>query len=296
MLIKVDSRDAQLYLKCCELIASDVEKYSSIKIVKELIPLGDVILVDNSEVSATNAVSATDTISAESATDTINETKNTEKIIIERKSLADLASSIRDGRYNEQSFRLNECSLHNHNIYYVIEGDLRTYKSFKGNVDKKALLSAIVSISYFKGFSVHRTITMDETAEWILQLAFKIDKERPNNNSFYSKNENENFLNKTPSAVYADVCNTTRIKKNNITPSNIGTIMLSQIPNVSNSSASAIMEKFGTFKELIKALSESETALNTITISTVNGKSRKISKSCISSIYDYLMPKNNSAL
>ena len=70
--------------------------------------------------------------------------------------------------------------------------------------------------------------------------------------------------------------------------------MLSQIPNVSNSSASAIMEKFGTFKELIKALSESETALNTITISTVNGKSRKISKSCISSIYDYLMPKNNS--
>ena len=31
MLIKVDSRDAQLYLKCSELIASDVEKNSRSK-------------------------------------------------------------------------------------------------------------------------------------------------------------------------------------------------------------------------------------------------------------------------
>ena len=47
-----------------------------------------------------------------------------EKIIFERKSLYDLAASIKDGRYAEQSYRLNECSQHNHNIVYVIEGDL----------------------------------------------------------------------------------------------------------------------------------------------------------------------------
>ena len=42
------------------------------------------------------------------------------QLIFERKSLADLISSIKDGRYIEQSFRLSECSLDNHNIYYII--------------------------------------------------------------------------------------------------------------------------------------------------------------------------------
>ena len=35
-------------------------------------------------------------------------------IIFERKTLYDLAASIRDGRYNEQSFRLNKENIHNH--------------------------------------------------------------------------------------------------------------------------------------------------------------------------------------
>ena len=43
-----------------------------------------------------------------------------EKTIIERKSLADLASSIRDGRYAEQSFRLNGYPIFNHYIYFNI--------------------------------------------------------------------------------------------------------------------------------------------------------------------------------
>ena len=41
-----------------------------------------------------------------------------ELVIIERKTLKDLAASIKDGRYREQSFRLNECGCHNHNIIY----------------------------------------------------------------------------------------------------------------------------------------------------------------------------------
>ena len=41
--------------------------------------------------------------------------------LIERKSLNDLESSIKDGRYNEQSLRLDKYDLANHNIYYLIE-------------------------------------------------------------------------------------------------------------------------------------------------------------------------------
>ena len=276
MLIKVDYRDSELHAKCCLLLESDVEKYSSIKIVKENIPLGDVIILDD-----------------------LN--SNIEKVIIERKSLTDLAASIRDGRYAEQSFRLNECSMHNHTIYYAIEGDLRTYKQFagKGSVDKKTLLSAMVSISYFKGFSVHRTLSLDETAEWIVQFALKLEKERPNTSPYVV----DPYVvgpyvvgpyvvdNKSMNGTYVDVCNSTRIKKNNITPENIGAIMLSQIPNVSSAVASVIIEKFGSINALIQAINNSDKALDNITTLNKNGQSRKISKPCIANIYNYLVPK-----
>ena len=49
-------------------------------------------------------------------------------VIFERKTLNDLAASIRDGRYKEQSFRLIETAaatgFNTHHIVYIIEGDL----------------------------------------------------------------------------------------------------------------------------------------------------------------------------
>ena len=50
----------------------------------------------------------------------------TEELIIERKSISDLLSSIKDGRYEEQSYRLNGSQTHNHNIIYLIEGGILT--------------------------------------------------------------------------------------------------------------------------------------------------------------------------
>ena len=65
--------------------------------------------------------------------DEINE-KNI--IIIERKSLADLESSIKDGRYDNQSYRLNQIDIHNHNIYYLIEGSIINYRNSNFNKQK----------------------------------------------------------------------------------------------------------------------------------------------------------------
>ena len=50
-----------------------------------------------------------------------------ELLLLERKKLSDLASSIKDGRYAEQSYRLNVYSLHNHNIIYLVEGNVSQY-------------------------------------------------------------------------------------------------------------------------------------------------------------------------
>jgi ERCC4-type nuclease len=256
MLIKIDYREIKL-IQILNGIINDVDK-EKIKISSENLPLGDIILCDNA---------------------------GQERAIIERKSLADLAASIRDGRYKEQSFRLNQCELHNHQIYYLIEGDLRYYRPFKGSPDKKALLSAMTSISYFKGFSLFRTATLEETAEWILHFVLKLEKEGSSALPFYLNTDNT-----IAAATYTDVANK-RIKKDNITPENIGEIMLAQIPNVSCSSAAAIMRHFSTLPALLSNLQNDPACLNAITTTNKTGQVKKLSKPCITAIYDFLVKK-----
>ena len=287
MLIKIDCREIKLIQLLNGLIKE--EDKEKIKMVSENLPLGDIILYDDA---------------------------GQEKAIIERKSLADLAASIRDGRYKEQSFRLNQCTLHNHQIYYLIEGDLRFYKAYKGMPDKKALLSAMVSMSYFKGFSLFRTVTLEETAEWLLNFALKLEKEGLGGAlPFYTQpsaagasasaaGASANAVEPNASAAgpsasaagtgeansYAEVIGK-RIKKDNITPENIGEIMLMQIPNVSCASAAAIMLKFQTIAALLTALQADANCLNTITTTNKNGQSKKLTKPCINAVYDFLVKR-----
>ena len=90
MKIKVDIREKKLI----PLLKALNKDYNyDIEIIVERLDLGDIIVTNDS---------------------------NDELLIIERKSLNDLAASIRDGRYAEQSFRLTNESLHNHNIVYLI--------------------------------------------------------------------------------------------------------------------------------------------------------------------------------
>jgi ERCC4-type nuclease len=301
MLIKIDCRETDLYAKMTQLqelhqVKEELKKgkepsSSSIKLQSASLPLGDII------------------ICADAGTDA---NAGAEKVLIERKTLADLAASIRDGRYQEQSFRLNECNLPNHHIIYLIEGDLKNYKSFHSHIDKKTLLAAMVSINYFKGFSLYRTQNLDETSEWLWQFAVKLQRE--NAPGFYQRGHPPAQQAVSPPAQQADLvgpapraCNAVppaqqasspadpsstssycsilkRTKKNNITPANIGEIMLSQIPGVSSASAEAIMVKFGTFASLFAALQADPRALQDIKINN-----RKINKSCISNIYTYLL-------
>jgi len=109
-----------------------------------------------------------------------DEITDKELLIIERKSLADLESSIKDGRYKEQSFRLNETTLHNHNIIYLLEGAIINYK----NTDfKSTLYSTLFSLNYYKGFSVINVLNQTETCDLLLAIANKLIRE--NKPGFY---------------------------------------------------------------------------------------------------------------
>ena len=73
-------------------------------------------------------------------------------MIIERKTLNDLASSLRDGRYREQSYRLNGTNIHNHNIVYLIEGEKERYTNRFTKVPYSTLMVTMFCIQYYEGF------------------------------------------------------------------------------------------------------------------------------------------------
>ncbi len=169
-------------------------------------------------------------------------------VIFERKTLNDLAASIRDGRYKEQSFRLIETAaatgFHTHNIVYIIEGDLAQYNEKHSQITKTALQSAMVSLMYYKGFSVVRTMNVGETAEFIINFADKVAKEGPLAVADISTTTTTTTTTPMPTASYSEV-SAKKEKRDYITRENIGEIMLAQVPGVSAKMASAILTKYG---------------------------------------------------
>ena len=89
---------------------------------------------------------------------------------------------------------------------------------------------------------------------------------------------------------YSEVIKTT--KKSNITKDNIGEIMLAQIPGISIVAAQSLMVEFKTIKNLINILEKDEKYLDNFKIDCKNG-SRKISKTTIKNLIEYLVKENN---
>jgi ERCC4-type nuclease len=296
MIIKVDNRENELLVQIKQLVLF-IPIFKQIKIITENLPLGDFIIADEKE----------------------------DKLIIERKTIADLLASIKDGRYDEQSYRLNGLNHHNHNIIYLIEGDVnKTGNRFKtdNKTEKLTAYSAMFSLNYFKGFSVFRTFSMDETALMICNMAYKLEKgltsgkkafyqnlsnyapvetnidsnqvggnveETINDNETTNDNEPKNDNVEPSEKDYVNVIK--KVKKENITPDNIGEIMLCQIPGISSVTALAIMDKFKTLPELIKQVEANNECLKDVSYTNAKGQTRKINKTSIANIAKYLLKK-----
>ena len=221
-------------LKAAPLASYDIPN----EIKSERLPLGDVIIRDPGQGQGQGQGQGRDIV------------------IFERKTLNDLAASIQDGRYKEQSFRLSEAAaangFHKHNIIYIIEGDLAHYeaKRNKNNrITKTALQSAMVSLLYFKGFSLVRTMNVSETADFILHFADKVAKEgaagaRPAYDVGSGSDVTTTTTSATPAQAYSEV-SAKKEKRDYITRENLGEIMLAQVPGVSAKMASAILAKYG---------------------------------------------------
>ena len=297
MIIKVDIRENDLLQKINNLVTT-VNSFKNITIKSEVLPIGDIIICNDKESNLG--------------------LEPVEKLIIERKSISDLLASIKDGRYEEQSYRLNGLNHHNHNIIYLVEGDVNKNNYFKSRNDNEKMMaySAMFSLNYYKGFSVFRSFSLDETATIVCNMAYKLEKELSSSKkAFYKNNVHPSIESNIESNIefnlevkleqseevqqpdiyqqsekdYVSVIK--KVKKENITPDNIGEIMLCQIPGISSVTALTIMDQYKNIPNLIKELETNSDCLKDITSTNPKGQTRKINKTSVANIVKFLLKK-----
>ena len=270
MKIIVDERERALYDRLDARLSS-LKTPSFAILEKRVLPLGDILI----------------------------ETDEGKKVmLIERKTYTDLLASIKDGRYEEQSYRLIHSSGYPlHSVVYLLEG---LFSQLRTPLEKKIVYSAMTSLHFFKGFSLYKTSTIDETAEWLIFTADKIEREFGKGRIPYyltqtfagtlrlrDQEDTTDTPKEEPSG--SNYCSVVKkVKKENVTPENIGDIVLCQIPGISSVTAMAIMSHFTSFNHFMQELQTNPQCIDTIT-ATSNGKVRKISKSSLENIRQYLL-------
>lgn len=247
MQVVLDERETQLIQRFSEIIGTN----QHVEMERQMLPLGDVLIRHGDK----------------------------EFFLIERKTLTDLIASIKDGRYEEQSYRFcHSVPIERHHIIYILEGPM---SSLKTEQEKKMVYSSIVKLHAFKGFTVIRTTGVLETCDYIFTLCDKTFRELQRSNSLWST-QNTSI---EPTKDYCSVIK--KVKKENITKENIDEILLCQIPSVNNVSAKAVLENFGSIFGLMSQIRKDPQCLNSIVIES-KGKKRKLAKNVIQNIVHYL--------
>uniref|UniRef100_A0A6C0ICV5 ERCC4 domain-containing protein n=1 Tax=viral metagenome TaxID=1070528 RepID=A0A6C0ICV5_9ZZZZ len=271
MKIIIDERETTLYNSLLTLCSNTSPP---ITINKQVLPLGDIIVEFDDKTTA---------------------------VIMERKSLSDLISSIRDGRYEEQSHRLIHSSdISRHNIVYIIEGIVNQLSQY----DRDLVYATMTSLNFYKGFSVIRTSSIQDTAEYIKTMVVKMQKNTNNKKFPWNHQDQTSQLviednqkqdnTETSPPIPPPYCSVVKkVKKDNITPANIGEIVLCQIPGISSVSAVAIMKKFGTVRNLIDVVSKDSNCMNDL-YTTSSAGNRKLGSNIITNIRKYLIGDTTS--
>ena len=162
-------------------------------------------------------------------------------ILIERKTLADLCASIKDGRYKEQKERMLHSIKKNIRKIILIEGE----SIEKFTLPQSTYSSVIINTMIRDNIHIHICKNINETVQFIENIILQLPK-------YYSDLQNEIILEQPKTFQNEYNCSTT--KKENITQKICFRNMLSQIPGISNSIASVFVEKYGNMENFITTL------------------------------------------
>ncbi|XP_037405363.1 crossover junction endonuclease MUS81-like [Triticum dicoccoides] len=159
--------------------------------------------------------------------------------IVERKSVTDLVSSIRDSRYKDQKLRLKKCGLRK--LIYLVEGDPNPLGA------SESIKTACFTTEILEGFDVQRTTGYSDTENTYGHLTLSII-------DYYSTNF----------SIGANTCRVCLtydefVKKccdpKKLTVSDIFALQLMQVPQVTEETAVAVIELYPTLVSLARAYS-----------------------------------------
>ena len=218
-------------------------------------------------------------------------------LLIERKTVEDLGSSILDGRHKEQKYRIINSNVPKQRVIFLIEGEMQDL-SF-GKIKKNTLLGAIQNTMFRDGFGVYRTQNIKETCEFIERFLDKFLKDKTKNLTHLLTEDGEEIKSKLD---YIDVKKVK--KKNNMTPEVFHKLVLLQIPGVSQNFVDRIFKEYNSLREILtaydnidklddiseeKRLKEKKNLLANLELKISNGKKRKIGKVISQRIYEFLI-------
>lgn len=218
--------------------------------------------------------------------DFIIEIDNKPIIVIERKTLADLVSSVKDGRYRTQKSKL--CDAYNGSlIIYLIEGYLNFNPSVPmmiEGMDKYSVLSSIINTQIRDKLHVVKTDNLEDTFDFLLALLVRVCKDPKK----YVTKETES------SKGEITVKKEDLITKHKITTKqDLFFYQLTQVPGISSKTAQAFVDKYDNMLSFYKAFDNVKDAneklkiLKDITIDD-GSKKRRINAKVAENIIKYM--------
>ena len=240
---------------------------NNVKIIVEQLVLGDIVFRERSEIKDENGMS-------QEHVDNI--------LYVERKTVADLSASIKDGRSSEQKERLKATTDRNR-IIYLIEGQMDTEK-LEDKLERlpaKSLYGNLINTQLKHGIQVYKTSSINESAMYLLRLYQKLHDER---DDFFSIKNSTEF-------DYAKTIK--KEKKLNMTPRVFMHYALCQIPSMSDMKAEPIVDRYQSIEKLITAfnsvpIENRPTMLSDMCYKNKSGKSTRIGVSS-KRVYEFLI-------
>lgn len=199
--------------------------------------------------------------------------KNNEKLlfVIERKTMNDLASSIRDGRSKEQKYRLKKLTESGCKILILYEGKPKN-NLFSG-IKSSTLESSMINTLVRDGIMIRNTDSLKESAEFIGTVYSKIQK-------YYDIIVNGGNIDYTECSVLR--------KKDCIDYKTCYIRQLAQIPGVSIKIAESIYNNYPTIINLCNAYNDKNELEKINMLSDIYVGKRRIGKKISEKIYNYI--------
>lgn len=202
--------------------------------------------------------------------------------VVERKAIEDLCSSIVDGRYVEQKYRLKRSSFNR--IIYLLEGNTNEmFGNARSNFSAQTLQKALCSTQVCTNFNTHQTKNLTETAIFLQRTTRMLTKKYISDKNTFKRSD---FI--TYSKYYSN-----NLKTGDITVQDVFAKQLLQITGCSPDRVFAILQVYPSILSLIHAydncdnLAEAEMLLVNI---TCGKKQRKLGPVLSKRIYTIYSP------